>query len=653
MEAGLSRLGKTACSGGDSELETLLAAADRALGLDGDLGTSRGYFERAYRLAECTGDADAMAVAALGTGGTWLDAFRSVTETTRLEERLRHVLELLEPHTLSAFRVRARLLGEADYRNGTSAAVMPLLDEIGQVSDPEVRAEVLHIVRQCLTDPDHGAVRRRISAELINESFRTRRRSDLVIGLLWRTVNSFLEGDRQAKRVLSELRAALAQRDHLAAGFVVSGIDVMLAIRAGQFDRAEELARSCATLGAGAGDIDGRVWQVGHLATIRWHQGRLGELLPVLSELIDSPVVGTPDDSLLAAYAVACASAGDTRAALSALFRLTGKGLEELPRSSSWLVTLYAVVEAAHLLKDPETSRRAYDLLAPYEHLPIMGGLGVACFGSVQHALGVAAATTGDLDRAVTHLRTAVQRNLALAHWPAVVASRRRLAEVLALRGGPTDAETARVESLLAHDEARTLGIPFTRTGTPAPGDEQGTAAVCTRRGRKWQVSLGDRTVLVDHGVGMFHLAVLTSNPGEEIPALDLVTGLAALGKAAAPPALSSQPVLDRTAIREYRGELDRLREAVEELEEAGDGERADRARLERDWLLAQLAGSVGLGGRPRRFTDGAERARIAVGKAVRRAVLRISATDEVVGDHLRQSIHTGMRCSYRPWNRP
>lgn len=82
------------------------------------------------------------------------------------------------------------------------------------------------------------------------------------------------------------------------------------------------------------------------------------------------------------------------------------------------MVTMHGVAEAAYLLDDSATAARVYELLRPYGHLPIVGSLAVACFGSAHHALGVAALTMGDVDRAVTHLRESVRQNLALAHWP-------------------------------------------------------------------------------------------------------------------------------------------------------------------------------------------------------------------------------------------
>jgi phage terminase Nu1 subunit (DNA packaging protein) len=378
---------------------------------------------------------------------------------------------------------------------------------------------------------------------------------------------------------------------------------------------------------------------------IRWYQGRLAELLPVLGDLVRSPSLDPSDHSLSAALAVAAAMAGDRRRAAGVLAALCGHDLANLPRSSSWLATMNGIVEAAYLLEDAATSARAYELLSPYADQPMMVGLGVACFGSVHHALGVASLTTGHVDRAVEHLGAAIRANLALAHWPAVVTSRVRYAQARYRRGGPADLAAVRRELESAAAEAAALGIAVPE-GMFEPAQ---LTVVCTRQGRNWRVELGRRSVIVEHSVGMVHLATLIANPGQEIPALDLVGGLATLSAVAERVGTSAQPVLDRAAAREYRIRLSRLRAEIDELESRDDQERAARARIERDWLMAELAGAAGLGGRIRRFPDSAERARVAAGKAIRRALTRIAEADDQIGAHLRNAVHTGLRCSYLP----
>jgi hypothetical protein len=666
-------------SGLTAELHGALADGERALSADGDLLASRQAFERAYQVAELAGDVPAMAVAALGLAGLWVSERRTVTGSVLLEARLQQVLSQLDPGSSLALRIRARLAGEADYGSGEHGRIMAVLAEARASGDPVALAEALSLAHHCLLGPDDVGLRGELAAELIKASFRTGRRSDQLMGLLWQTVDSYSAGNPHAGRLLSELRDQLSQRDHPAVGFVVSAIDVMLAIRAGKLEDAETLTARCARNGAAAGDIDSEWWPGGQLVTIRWYQGRLVELLPMLSERVGSPALSAVDNSAVAALAVAAALSGDVHSAASCLAALRGGDLARLPRSSSWLVTMNGITEAAYLLDDSATAARAYELLSPYARLPMVGGIGITCFGSVQQALGVASLTSHHPDQAVHHLRAAVEHNLALGHWPALVSSRLRLARAHALRGQAGDEEAAAREIAAAGAEAIALGIPGPASGTVAAAPAAGTRpagpataavdssgpATCTRVGRKWRVTWQGRSILVEDSIGVLHLAVLIANPRHDIPAADLVAGLAVLGGHAAD-AAASQPVLDQQAVGDYRQRLARLDAELRALDTAGTAgtsgtggsaiaaggaETAERARLraEREWLLGQLASAAGLSGRTRSFPDEGERARVAAGKAIRRALARISEADAAIGEHLRQTVHTGTRCSYWP----
>jgi hypothetical protein len=74
-----------------------------------------------------------------------------------------------------------------------------------------------------------------------------------------------------------------------------------------------------------------------------------------------------------------------------------------------------------------------------------------------------------------------------------------------------------------------------------------------------------------------------------------------------------------------------------------------ERAREEREWLVAQLAEAYGVGGRTRRVPDEVERARKAVRRRMAAALSRIEAQHPALGRHLRNSVHTGVYCSYAP----
>jgi hypothetical protein len=278
------------------------------------------------------------------------------------------------------------------------------------------------------------------------------------LGLLWWTVDLFTTAHPHAERALAELRHHLDSEDHLAIGSITAAMDVMLTIRRGRLTDAEAMAAACAERAAATADASAAARFAAHLAAIRWYQGRLTAVLPRLSQLVHSPLLAATDDSLLAVLATATAMAGDRPRAASMLARLRGANLADLPRSATWLATLYGVAEVADLLDDADAAGEVYHLLAPFAHLPVMGHWAVICLGSVQHALGVAALTMRDPHRAVAHLHAAVRDNLALGHLPATALSRARLAQALVLRHGP-DTDAARRQRVQAAGEAAAMGM--------------------------------------------------------------------------------------------------------------------------------------------------------------------------------------------------
>ena len=458
----------------------LIRHGNDALHEVGDLLAARCWFERAHRAAARAGDVQAMAAAALGLGGLWVHEHREAGAWARAMSWQRRSLAMADAGSELAARLRARVAAEEDYRAGRHAEVLKVLAEARRRDDPQTLAMTLSLVHHCVLGPEHGRLRGALAEELLLTAARTERRSDRLMGMLWRTVDAFLDGDPHAERSLGQLRDALRAREHRAVGFVAQAMTVMLTIRAGDLVQAEALAAECARLGEACGDADAAGWYRGQLLAIRWFQGRVGELLPTLCQQVHSSTLGALDDSLVAALAAAAATAGDGLLAAGALARLGRGDLRRVPSSSSWLVTICAAVEAAARLSDADTAATAYDLLRPHARLPVMASLAVACFGSVEHTLGVAALTMGNPDRAVAHLRMAVRENLALGHWPAHCLSRHQLAHALSLRGGPQDHYAARHETAAADQEAARLGMtlpPPDRLAGTAPRGGSGGAA--------------------------------------------------------------------------------------------------------------------------------------------------------------------------------
>ena len=406
----------TVPSGMPRDIARCLALGEESLLDRGDLRGSRSWFNAAYAASEASGRPSGMARAAVGLGGLWVHEHRTAAAAAAVEARQRHALTLLDPATPLALRLRARLAAETDYRGGSADAVLAVVDAARCADDPVALAEALRLAHHCVLGPDHHALRMALAGELLRVAAGTGRRIDLLMGVLWRTVNLFLAADPYAERALGELLELLAEHDNDAVGYVAAAIDVMLHVRAGRLEQAERLAAKCAERGTRIGDPDAEAWHGAQLLSIRWYQGRAVELLPLLVDLARSTKLGAADGAYDAAVAAVAANAGDRRQAAAALARVAGRDLSHLPHRSTLLVRLNGVVEAAHVLQDGSMAARAYDALEPYAALPMMASLAVTCFGSVQHALGVASLTAGDLSRAVRHFETAIRDNTALGH---------------------------------------------------------------------------------------------------------------------------------------------------------------------------------------------------------------------------------------------
>jgi hypothetical protein len=153
--------------------------------------------------------------------------------------------------------------------------------------------------------------------------------------------------------------------------------------------------------------------------------------------------------------------------------------------------------------------------------------------------------------------------------------------------------------------------------------------------GGLWVVGRPGSTFVLPRMRGLEHLHSLLSNPGVEIPALDL----ASAGTSVEQPGIE---VLDDTARRLYRARVDELDRELELAEDV-------TLREEREALVAQLAGATGLAGRDRRTGGSGERARVAVRKAIIAALARIAEQDPQLARHLHERVHTGHQCRYVP----
>ena len=108
--------------------------------------------------------------------------------------------------------------------------------------------------------------------------------------------------------------------------------------------------------------------------------------------------------------------------------------LASAPLDANWLYTATVLGSLSAHLGDARAAAELYPRLLPYGHRIVTVGRGCACGGSASLALGLLAATLGDLPASVAHLEEAVRRNDALGGVAFAAGARHALSGVLADR---------------------------------------------------------------------------------------------------------------------------------------------------------------------------------------------------------------------------
>ena len=184
------------------------------------------------------------------------------------------------------------------------------------------------------------------------------------------------------------------------------------------------------------------------------------------------------------------------------------------------------------------------------------------------------------------------------------------------------------------------------------------------KQGDYWTLKFGsDQPVRLKNSVGLVYIHHLIQHPGYEFPVLMLVQqtrGVAAVGRTTTAAEAKDADLslddssgmgqlLDDQALQEYRERIKDLQEDIDEAERNNNSEAAANAREEKQELEAAISGSLGLGGRARPVGSRQEKARHSVSEAIHRALKNIRTLDSHLGNHLTNSINTGVRVSYSP----
>ncbi len=278
-------------------------------------------------------------------------------------------------------------------------------------------------------------------------------------------------------------------------------------------------------------------------------------------------------------------------------------------------------------------------------------------------AEGRAALLAGETGHAIEACAAAVSHWVELGAPYEAASARLVLGEAYAADGHPARAvqQWSAAQSAFASFGAVTwaehaAGLVGSTPASSGVRVDSAVNATFRRDGDNRLVRFGGVETLLTDLKGFRYLERMLADPGREFHALDLIAVEHGTVRAVSPGDRDGivdrgegLPVIDDQARAAYRRRLAEVEEDIEDAVAMNDLGRQALAERDRDFLIAELASAVGLGGRER-LTDGnAERARTSVTRTLRYAVQRLAEHHSDLGVHLERAVKTGIYCGYQP----
>ena len=659
--------------------ELLLALGD-AQARAGDQIAAKERFLEAAKLAKDLELPDHLARAAIGYGGrfVWARSGDDPSLVAILQDALAGLGD--EDSPLRA-RLLARLAGAVRDRPGRELAATISLQAVEmarRIDDPATLAYALDGRYAAVWWPENPDERLAIATELLEVAREARDAERIAEAHDYRICALMELGDiAAADAELEASERAVEQLRQPAQRWILLHTRAMRALFDGRFEEAEELIPEALKLGERAQRWDAVMTFRLQTSLVLIEQGRLQET----EALVRRSVAEYPTRPIFRCLlAFVYAELGRRTEALSTFEAVAVHDFGDLIRDNMWILGLSFLPEVTRFLGDLRRAARLYEVLLPFAQGVPMWGAEIST-GSASRCLGILASTMSRWDESARHFEDALDVNSRMGARPWVAHTQHEYARMLVARDLPGDRQ--RAEKLLGDASAtcrelgmvalgervsalreRTRGaIGASAEATPPASSDAASIrpAVFHREGEYWSIAYEGDVFRLKDSKGLRYLARLLKDSGVEVHVMDLASNLE--GSGGAPYArersrrhehvhLGSDDagsILDPQAKAEYRSRLSELEEELAEAEAWDDAERAARVKEERDFLVRELAGAVGLGGRDRKAASVSEQTRVNVTKAIRSALARIRRESPALGQHLDRTIRTGTFCSYVP----
>jgi DNA-binding SARP family transcriptional activator/tetratricopeptide (TPR) repeat protein len=223
---------------------------------------------------------------------------------------------------------------------------------------------------------------------------------------------------------------------------------------AGHLEEAEQAADEALRIASESGDPNALATYAGQIYCIRRDQGRLGEIL----ELIEQVVAEYPRfPAYRAALAHGLCEVGRLDDAQLAFEPLVTSRFSDFPFDVGWLTSMSACADVTAYLQHRSAATMLAELLEPWRDQLAFTGL--TCTGSVARSLGCALATAGRFDEADEAFAQAVAVHERIEAPTELARTRVDWARMLASRAQPGDADRARTLLDPALSTASNLGL--------------------------------------------------------------------------------------------------------------------------------------------------------------------------------------------------
>ena len=474
--------------------ELLLAIGEARMAAS-DVPAARTAYQQAGELARRIGSPEALAQAGLGLGLEITSGIVDPVQVGLLEEALATLGEDDSPLRARVLAGLARALVSSPQGERRLALSEDAVRMARRLDDPATLAAVLFGRHLAIWGSERAEVageRLALATEAVGLAEQIGDRAMVLRGRGLRRIDLLELGDLAGYDAdLAAAEQAAEELRQLRYRWQLPFAHATRALLAGRFAQAEELIEQGLAAGRQAGDQAVGNYYTGVIATLRFMQGRLGEL----TEMARDAATRFPAMVVFrAALAAMLAETGRADEARAEVGWLAAGDLTAVPRDPAWSYSLASLALACYHLGAAGIAGKLHPLLEPYADRNIVTGrVGAICLGPAAYFLGLLDLTRGVPEQALLRFQQAASLADRMQGRPMVAMSREGQARALLALDRPGD----RQQAIALLDEvtvtARVLGI----RGLAERAATLATAATAASRAPAWPAGLTGREVEV------------------------------------------------------------------------------------------------------------------------------------------------------------